>query len=143
MIEAIRKCVAGLDVHKKTVMCTILTEKKGGILKKTTREFSTFRDDLNRLAKLLYSYKVELAVMESTGIYWKSRRPGWKKIWQPAARPGNWSFFTSRRMSSKQRDQTMMSGRLFVRLSKNTTPILYSMRMIMELPVLIPSKTVP
>jgi transposase len=71
MIEAIKKCVAGLDVHKKTVMCTILTEKKGGSLKKTTREFSTFRDDLNGLAKLLYAFKVELAVMESTGIYWK------------------------------------------------------------------------
>jgi transposase len=52
-------------------MCKILTEKKGGSLKKTTREFSTFRDDLNGLAKLLYAFKVELAVMESTGIYWK------------------------------------------------------------------------
>lgn len=71
MIEAVKKYVAGLDVHKKTVMCTILTEKKGGDLKKITREFSTFRDDLNQLAKLLYAFEVELAVMESTGIYWK------------------------------------------------------------------------
>jgi len=71
MIEAVKKSVAGLDVHKKTVMCTILTEKKGGILKKATREFSTFRDDLSHMAKLLYSSEVELAVMESTGIYWK------------------------------------------------------------------------
>jgi len=66
MIEAVKKCVAGLDIHKKTVMCTILTEKKGGVLKKITREFSTFRDDLNQLAKLLYSFEVELVVMEST-----------------------------------------------------------------------------
>jgi len=71
MIEALKKCVAGLDVHKKTVMCTILTEKKGGVLKKITQEFLTFRDDLNRLAELLYASEVELAVMESTGIYWK------------------------------------------------------------------------
>jgi len=71
MIGSIKKCVAGLDVHKKTVMCTILTEQEGGALKKVTREFSTFRDDLKRLAKLLYDSEVELAVMESTGIYWK------------------------------------------------------------------------
>jgi transposase len=71
MIEALKKCVAGLDVHKKTVMCTILTEQEGGVLKKITREFLTFRDDLNQLAKLLYALEVELAVMESTGVYWK------------------------------------------------------------------------
>ncbi len=71
MIEAVRQCVAGLDVHKKTVMCTILTEKEEGALQKITREFSTFRDDLNCMAKLLYTSGVELAVMESTGIYWK------------------------------------------------------------------------
>jgi transposase len=71
MIDAIKKCVAGLDVHKKSVTCTILNEGKGGDLQKTAREFSTFRDDLNRLAKLLYDSEVELAVMESTGIYWQ------------------------------------------------------------------------
>jgi transposase len=71
MIEAVKKGVAGLDVHKKTVMCTILTGKEGGNLKKITQEFSTFQDDLKRLAKLLYAHEVELAVMESTGIYWK------------------------------------------------------------------------
>lgn len=71
MIEAVRECVAGLDVHKDTVMCTILTGKEGGDLKKIIKEFSTFRDELNQLAKLLYFHEVELAVMESTGIYWK------------------------------------------------------------------------
>lgn len=71
MIEPIKKCVAGLDVHKKTVVCTILTEKGGGQLEKTTREFLTFQDDLKKLARWLYDSKVELAVMESTGIYWR------------------------------------------------------------------------
>jgi transposase len=71
VIETVKECVAGLDVHKKTVMCTILTGKEGGDLKKITQEFSTFQDDLKRLAKLLYAHEVELAVMESTGIYWK------------------------------------------------------------------------
>lgn len=71
MIAPIKRCVAGLDVHKKRVMCTILQEEEGGALKKSTHEFSTFRDELKRLAKLLYESEVELAVMESTGIYWK------------------------------------------------------------------------
>lgn len=71
MIEAIRKCVAGLDVHKKTVVCTILSEKEDGRIKKKTREYLTFRKDLKELAKLVYEEEVELCVMESTGIYWK------------------------------------------------------------------------
>lgn len=71
MIGPIKKSAAGLDVHKKTVMSTILTEQKGGVIKKKTQEFSTFRDELKRLAKLLYNSQVELAVIESTGIYWK------------------------------------------------------------------------
>lgn len=36
-----------------------------------TREFSTFCDDLQKLAKWLYESEIELAVMESTGVYWK------------------------------------------------------------------------
>lgn len=72
MIEPIKKSVAGLDVHKKTVMSTILTEQKGGVIKKRTQEFKTFRDELKRLAKSLYNSQVELAVMESTGVYWQS-----------------------------------------------------------------------
>ena len=71
MIEPIRKCVAGLDVHKKTVVCTVLTEDVSGNLQKVTGEFSTFGEHLRELARWLYDFGVELAIMESTGIYWK------------------------------------------------------------------------
>ncbi|MFQ5788009.1 MAG: IS110 family transposase [Thermodesulfobacteriota bacterium] len=59
-------------MYTKTVISTILTEQKGGVIKKRTQEFKTFRDELKRLAKSLYNSQVELAVMESTGVYWQS-----------------------------------------------------------------------
>ncbi|MDD3580457.1 MAG: hypothetical protein PHW74_05500 [Desulfobacca sp.] len=39
MIEPIVKCAAGLDVHKKTVVCTVLQEEAAGRLSKSTREY--------------------------------------------------------------------------------------------------------
>ena len=71
MIQAIAKCVAGLDVHKKNVVCTLLSEQKNGEVVAQTREFSTFRRDLIDLAEWLKDSAVELVDMESTGIYWK------------------------------------------------------------------------
>jgi transposase len=72
MITPIIKCSAGLDVHKATVVCTVLKEGLGGKLIRKTREYPTFRRDLRRLAQWLNKEGVELAVMESTGIYWKA-----------------------------------------------------------------------
>jgi transposase len=72
MIEALAKSSAGLDVHKKTVVCTVLVENADGQVTKQTREFRTFRRNLQELAKWLSESEVEISVMESTGIYWKS-----------------------------------------------------------------------
>jgi len=72
VIEAICRCSAGLDVHKATVTCTILREDEAGRIKKDTREYSTFKKELRGLAEWLKSREVELAVMESTGVYWKT-----------------------------------------------------------------------
>jgi transposase len=72
MIEAIARSCAGLDVHKGVVTCTLLKEDSQGVLVKETREFPTFRRQLEELAGWLKSAEVELAVMESTGIYWKA-----------------------------------------------------------------------
>jgi transposase len=71
MIQAISKCVAGLDVHKKNVVCTLLSEQENGDVVPQTREFATFRRDLMDLAMWLKDSGVELVAMESTGIYWK------------------------------------------------------------------------
>jgi transposase len=72
MIEALAKRSAGLDIHKKIVVCTVLIENAHGQIEKKTREFGTFRKELNKLAEWLSESEVEIAVMESTGIYWKS-----------------------------------------------------------------------
>jgi transposase len=72
MIEPLVRCCAGLDVHKAVVVCTVLQENPQGELTKETREYATFSDELTKLANGLASLGVELALMESTGVYWKS-----------------------------------------------------------------------
>ena len=72
MIEPLAKSSAGLDVHRKTVMCTLLKDNIEGKIEKKTREFLTYRSDLKDLAKWLKESDVEIVVMESTGMYWKS-----------------------------------------------------------------------
>lgn len=72
MLQALVRCCAGLDVHRRLVVCTILREEPEGAVKKLVRESKTFRSDLISLANWLRAEGVELAVMESTGIYWKA-----------------------------------------------------------------------
>lgn len=57
----------GLDVHKKTVVATIM----GKDLRTETREFGTFTSSLTELRDWLLSNKVTHVAMESTGVYWK------------------------------------------------------------------------
>ncbi len=72
MIEAITKRVAGLDIHKMMIMASILIEEEDGTITEETREFGTFSKDLKQLAHWLTELQIELVVMESTGVYWKS-----------------------------------------------------------------------
>ena len=71
-MELIHKRVAGLDVHRMKHMVTVLIEEKDGTLTKVTRQFGGFKRDLRELVGWLGEHRVELVVMESTGIYWKS-----------------------------------------------------------------------
>lgn len=71
MIPSILKRAAGLDVHSKVIVATILIEDAGGIVTKVTREFLTFRPKLEDLARWLSAEGVELAAMESTSIHWR------------------------------------------------------------------------
>ena len=70
-MESLTKCCAGLDVHRATVVCTLIKENEGAT-QRETREVATFRRDLERMADWLKAQNVGLAVMEATGIYWKS-----------------------------------------------------------------------
>ena len=47
-------------------------ENSQGEIEKKTRQYLTFRDELKELATWLKESDVEITVMESTGIYWKS-----------------------------------------------------------------------
>ncbi len=70
-MESLTKCCAGLDVHRATVVCTLIKEEEGDT-QRETREVATFRRDLERMADWLKTQDVGLAVMEATGVYWKS-----------------------------------------------------------------------
>jgi transposase len=72
MIEPIFKRAAGLDVHKKIVVATILVEQNDGSIMETTKEFKTTPAELVLLAEWLKIEQIELTVMESTGVFWKS-----------------------------------------------------------------------
>jgi transposase len=72
MLEPIVNRVAGLDVHKMVIVATVLLTQEDGETRKEIREFGTFRKHRRQLARWLNRCGIELAVMESTGIYWKS-----------------------------------------------------------------------
>ena len=72
MLEPIVKRCAGLDVHKMVVEATVLVEQADGQVSQETRSVGTFRADREALCGWLSAAGVELAVMESTGNYWKS-----------------------------------------------------------------------
>jgi transposase len=57
----------GLDVHKETVVATIM----GKGIKTQTRSFSTFTRSLKSLQNWLSEQGITHVAMESTGVYWK------------------------------------------------------------------------
>lgn len=61
---------AGLDVHKKTVVVTVLLTESNGAVCRETRTFSTMTADLLRLETWLTELQVEHLALESTGVYW-------------------------------------------------------------------------
>lgn len=65
-MEILYRYCAGLDVHKKTVVATILTPEQ-----KETRTFGTMTSDLLALSDWLTLHGVTHVAMESTGEYWK------------------------------------------------------------------------
>jgi transposase len=61
---------AGIDVHKKTVVVTVLQTQTDGTTSKTTRTFSTMTAELRALATWLKQEQIEQVAIESTGVYW-------------------------------------------------------------------------
>lgn len=61
---------AGLDVHKKTVVTTILLTQPDGTVEKRTKTFPTMTADLLALDDWLMEHEVDVIALESTGVYW-------------------------------------------------------------------------
>lgn len=72
MLDIIYESCAGIDVHKKSVTCTILAKGGDEQTRKVTKEFGTFYKELEQLALWLKDNNVDMAVMESTGVFWKA-----------------------------------------------------------------------
>lgn len=71
-MEQIRTRVAGLDVHRDTVLaCVRLPGARGGTVSHK-RRFATTTAGLEQLAEWLGEHDVELVGMEATGVYWKA-----------------------------------------------------------------------
>ncbi len=70
-MEILHTHCAGLDVHKKVVVATILVSDEHGQLLKETRSFETMTVGLLALSDWLTSFGVTYVAMESTGEYWK------------------------------------------------------------------------
>ncbi len=71
-MRALHRRVAGIDVHRMLHVVTVLLEQPDGSMQRQTREFGGFKRDCRSLATWLLELHIELVVMESTGIYWKS-----------------------------------------------------------------------
>jgi transposase len=82
-MEVIVERVAGLDVHKETVMAAVRTPGERGRGQKV-KEFGAFHADLLALRRWLVDEGVTLVVMEATGVYWRApwhvleEHPGWE-----------------------------------------------------------------
>ena len=70
-MEVLHDRVAGLDVHKQTVVACVRSPGPGRSRRADTREFETFIDDLERLRDWLVAEGVTHVAMEATGAYWK------------------------------------------------------------------------
>jgi transposase len=72
MINPIVKRCAGLDVHKMIIVATVQIEQDDGSITEETKSFGTFRKHRRQLCRWMKKHEVELVIMESTGIFWKS-----------------------------------------------------------------------
>lgn len=70
-MRRLRQRVAGLDVHRDTVVAAVVITARGREPVEEVRTFVTTRAGLVSLTGWLLDYRVELVAMEATGVYWK------------------------------------------------------------------------
>lgn len=70
-METFSERVAGLDVHRDTVVACVRVPGPGGRRESHLHEFSTTTAGLLALRDWLVAHRVSLCAMEATGAYWK------------------------------------------------------------------------
>lgn len=70
-MKRIRDRVAGLDVHRDTVVVCCRVVEPDGEVSVTKKRFGTTRRGLGELAAFLADVAVTTVAMEGTGVYWK------------------------------------------------------------------------
>jgi transposase len=70
-MDQLFRSVAGLDVHKKTIVACMRKLGEGDRVWKEVRTFATMTHNLNALASWLKEQGVTHVAMESTGVFWK------------------------------------------------------------------------
>jgi transposase len=70
-MKQIRDRVAGLDVHRDTVVACRRIASPGGLVEVSKATFSTTAKGLGELAAWLGEAEPSTVVMEATGVYWK------------------------------------------------------------------------
>ncbi len=70
-MDIIYQCVAGLDLHKETIVAAVRRIGPAGKLESDLRTFGTMTRDLLELSDWLVAYGVTHVAMESTGVFWK------------------------------------------------------------------------
>jgi transposase len=69
-MQVIHERCAGIDIHKKMVVVTVLITQVNGQVQKLTRTETSMTADLMALADWLDSLHVVQIAMESTGVFW-------------------------------------------------------------------------
>jgi len=71
-LTTIYQSVAAIDIHQaKLTVCTLYFNSSGESVSEI-KEFGGFKKDRLSMAEWIASFKPDIVVMESTGIYWKS-----------------------------------------------------------------------
>jgi len=70
-MDVVHPCVAGLDVHKQSVVACVRRIGEGGRVWKEVRTFATATRHLEALRAWLQAEHVTHVAMESTGVFWK------------------------------------------------------------------------
>ena len=79
-IQPMFRCAVGIDIHLALLCVCIIMAAPGAELVVHRREFGGFQRDRRAMADWIASFKPDMVVMESTGIYWKSPYAALEKV---------------------------------------------------------------